>query len=175
MAVCILGVLSAGLLFFGRNGIQAAGNEGEEAFYLEEADSGIAAFSFDNSAKLPVSSVRFDKFESVDDDTNTPEKPNLGMGIKYIQGDDANVDGDGKWRYVYCLQFAKKTPEGGMTMQFGGWSNKKVSYALYHGALYYGYPCRYTPYSTGNWQMDYFVTQMAIHVLNDEYRHGCTG
>ena len=169
MAVSILAVLSVGLITFCRNSIQAAENESEEAFYLEEADSGIAAFSFDNSAKLPVSSVRFDKFESVDDDTNTPEKPNLGMGIKYIQGDDTNVDGEGKWRYVYCLQFAKKSPEGGMSMQYEGWSNKKVSYALYHGAMYYGYPCRYEPYSTGNWQMDYFVTQMAIHVLNDEF------
>lgn len=169
MAVCILGVLSAGLLFFCKSGIQAAGNESEEAFYLEEADSGISAFSFSNSTRLPVSSVRFDKFQSVDDGTNTPEKPNLAMGIKYIQGDDANVDGDGKWRYVYCLQFANTTPEGGMTMQFEGWSNRKVSYALYYGALYYGYPCRYDPYSTGNWQMDYFVTQTAVHVLNDEF------
>ena len=73
MAVSILAVLSVGLITFCRNSIQAAENESEEAFYLEEADSGIAAFSFDNSAKLPVSSVRFDKFESVDDDTNTPE------------------------------------------------------------------------------------------------------
>ena len=41
--------------------------------------------------------------------------------------------------------------------------------ALYYGAVYYGQPCRYAPYSTGDWQMDYFVTQMAIHVLNGEY------
>ena len=51
-------------------------------------------------------------------------------------------------------------------MQFKGWSNRKVAYALYYGALYYGYPCRYEPYSTGDWQMDYFVTQVAVHILN---------
>lgn len=169
MAVFILCcILVIGILFRGRSGIQAAGNDLEETFYVEE-DNGIAVFSFDNSAKLPVSSVRFDKFQSVDGDTNTPECPNLGVGIKYIQGDHANVDGEGKWRYVYCLEFAKKTPEGGMTMQYEGWANRKVSYALYYGTLYYGYPCRYEPYSTGNWQMDYFVTQMAVHVLNNEF------
>ena len=54
-------------------------------------------------------------------------------------------------------------------MQFKGWSNRKVAYALYYGALYYGYPCRYEPYSTGDWQMDYFVTQVAVHILNGEF------
>mgnify|MGYP007086212613 CR=1 FL=1 len=46
---------------------------------------------------------------------------------------------------------------------------RKVAYALYYGALYYGYPCRYEPYSTGDWQMDYFVTQVAVHILNGEF------
>lgn len=32
----------------------------------------------------------------------------MGMGIKYIEGDDKNVDGGGKWRYVYCVEFKKE-------------------------------------------------------------------
>lgn len=54
-------------------------------------------------------------------------------------------------------------------MQFVGWANKKVTYALYYGAVYYEEPCRNASYSTGDWQMDYFVTQMAVHVLNEEF------
>ena len=26
-----------------------------------------------------------------------------------------------------------------------------------------------SPYSTGDWQMDYFVTQVAVHILNGEF------
>ena len=89
--------------------------------------------------------------------------------MKYIVGDDQNVDGGGKWRYVYCVEYQKDCPIGGLKMQFKGWSNRKVAYALYYGALYYGYPCRYEPYSTGDWQMDYFVTQVAVHILNGEF------
>lgn len=141
-----------------------------EVFYVKESTSGKAARSFDNASKLPVSNVRYDLFQCVDISApNTPECPNLGMGIKYIEGDDKNPDGKGKWRYVYCTQFSKLTPAGGVTMQFSGWANKKVTYALYYGAVYYGYPCRYEPYSTGDWKMDYFVTQVAVHVLNGEF------
>ena len=144
-------------------------NKSEEFFYLQERTSKIATRSFDNASMLPVSSVRYDHFLAVDGYTNTADNPNLGMGIKYIEGDDKNVDGGGKWRYVYCLQFVKDSPTNGVGMQYIGWANRKVSYALYYGAVYYGTTCRYSPYSTGNWQMDYFVTQMAIHVLNDEF------
>ncbi|NCC43664.1 MAG: hypothetical protein EOM18_08795, partial [Clostridia bacterium] len=141
----------------------------EEAFYLEGDTSGVAAMSFDNSSRLPVSNVRYQKFQCTDGTANTPACPNLGVGIKYIEGDDKNVDGGGKWRYVYCLQFSKDSPSGGQAMQHSGWTSKKIAYALYYGAVYYGKMCRYGSYSTGDWQMDYFVTQMAIHVLNNEF------
>lgn len=144
----------------------------EETFYLQENQgetaSGIQLFSFDNSSKLPVSSVRYDKFKWGDAQGDA-SCPNLGIGIKYIKGDDQNVDGDGKWRYVYCLEFLKSAPIGGLEMQFQGWANRKVAYAMYYGAVYYYQTCRYAPYSTGDWQMDYFVTQMAIHILNGEF------
>lgn len=144
-------------------------SESQDIFYIQEHAPKIAARSFNNASQLPVSNVRYDHFLATDGYTSTASSPNLGVGVKYIEGDDKNVDGGGKWRYVYCLQFAKDSPAGGLGMQYVGWANRKISYALYYGAVYYGYMCRYSPYSTGNWQMDYFVTQMAIHVLNDEF------
>lgn len=152
-----------------REEMDQKGAGAQEVFYLEEEDTGIAAFSLDNSANLPVSCVRYDKFLAADGLTNTASYPNLGTGMKYIVGDENQVDGNGKRRYAYCLQFAKDSPAGGISMRHVGWADKKVAFALYHGAVYYGEPCRLGAYSTGNWQMDYFVTQMAVHVLNNEF------
>ena len=151
---------------------EAAEQQEEEGiqFYLkQQTSSDIDTYSFDNSATLPVSNVRYDKFLSKTGGSGTTSTPNMGMGIKYIEGDDKNVDGGGKWRYVYCVEFKKDCPIGGLGMEFIGWNNRKIAYAMYYGALYYGYPCRFGPYSTGDWQMDYFVTQVAIHILNGEY------
>lgn len=141
----------------------------DERFYLENSGNGVSTYSFDNSSEQPVANVRYDKFLWPSGGTGSASCPNLGMGMKYIVGDDQNVDGGGKWRYVYCVEYQKDCPIGGLKMQFEGWSNRKVAYALYYGALYYGYPCRYEPYSTGDWQMDYFVTQVAVHILNGEF------
>lgn len=143
--------------------------ESKAEFYLEEPSGEIQLYSFDNNGKLPVSGVRYDKFRRWDPVASTSSYPNMGMGMKYIVGDDKNPDGGGKWRYVYCLEFSKDSPEGGLSMEYVGWANRQVSYALYYGAVYYGYPCRYAPYSTGDWQMDYYVTQAAIHILNGEF------
>lgn len=141
----------------------------DDVFYLQGSDKEIAAWSFDNSSTLPVSNVRYDKFLCNDGLPSTTTCPKLGVGMKYIVGDNQNIDGGGKWRYVYCLEFAKDAPEKSLNMTYSGWSNRKVAYALYYGAVYYGYPCRYEPYSTGDWEMDYFVTQMAVHILNNEF------
>lgn len=163
----VMALLLIFLLSFSGVQIWAEGTEAE--FYIEQKEEDVQQFSFDNGSRLPVSGVRYDKFRRWDDVPSTPDYPNLGVGIKYIEGDDKNPDGGGKWRYVYCLEFAKDSPTGGLSMEYIGWANREVSYALYYGAVYYGQPCRYAPYSTGDWQMDYFVTQMAIHVLNGEY------
>lgn len=143
--------------------------ESDQICYLQTDSSEIAAYSFDNSSVLPINNVRYDKFLSTTGGPGTASSPNMGMGIKYVVDDEKNVDGGGKWRYVYCVEYAKDCPIGGIKMEFTRWGNRKITYAMYYGALYYGQTCRYTPYSTGNWQMDYFVTQVAIHILNGEY------
>lgn len=139
-------------------------------FYIRQDGGGKAsARAMDNGSQLPVSHVRYDKFGFRDQSPNIPSCPNLGTGIKYIEGDDKNPDGGGKWRYVYCTEFAKTSPGNGIVLEHLGWAGREVGYALYYGAVYYGQPCRYQPYSTGDWQMDYFVTQVAVHILNGEF------
>lgn len=88
-------------------------------------------------------------------------------GILYIKNDNQNPDSLGKWRLVYCLEWGKKTPSGNMT--FTGWQNKRVCYALYYGCMYWGETCRYAPYSTGDWKLDYTATQAAIWVLSGQF------
>lgn len=124
--------------------------------------------SVNNASQLPVNSVRYDKFYG-DVGVGDYDNPQLAMGIKYIDGDNATPDADGKWRYVYCLEFKKSSPTGQTLTYQGGWTNRKIAYALYYGAMFWQQPCRYAKYSTGNWQLDYFVTQNAVHILNGEY------
>lgn len=151
--------------------LQAVRAEGEETFSINPSQGGISTFSMNNNSNLNVNNERYDKF--CWDKTNPGDSscPQLGTGVKYIEGDDQNPDGRGNRRYVYCLEFEKTSPWGQL-MSFVGFTNRKISYALYYGAVYYGQTCRYAGYSTGDWQMDYFVTQMAIHILNDEFTLG---
>lgn len=133
-----------------------------------QSDLGRFQRSVDNGSRLQVNSVRFDKFYG-DVGLGSYDEPQLGMGIKYIDHDNETPDADGKWRYVYCLNFKKSSPTGqDMTYQ-GGWTSRKIAYCLYYGAMFWKQPCRYAKYSTGDWQLDYFVTQTAIHVLNGEF------
>lgn len=88
-------------------------------------------------------------------------------GIKYINNDDQHPDSLGKRRLIYCLEHNKSTPTGNIT--FTGWQNKRVGYALYYGCMYWGETCRYAPYSTGDWKLDYTATQAAIWVLTGEF------
>ena len=133
-----------------------------------QSDKGRFQRSVDNGSKLQVNSVRYDKFYG-DVGIGSYDNPQLGMGIKYIEHDNETPDADGKWRYVYCLNFKKSSPTGqNMTYQ-GGWTSRKIAYCLYYGAMFWMQPCRYAKYRTGDWQLDYFVTQTAIHVLNGEF------
>ena len=143
-----------------------AGQDGSS--FSIQLNTGPVSRSVNNGSSLPVNSVRYDKFYGsvgIGDYDN----PQLGMGIKYIDGDNETPDADGKWRYVYCLNFKKSSPTGQTLTYQGGWTNRKIAYALYYGAMFWKQACRYEKYSTGDWQLDYFVTQNAVHILNGEY------
>lgn len=144
-----------------------AGPEGE-IFEVETDPMSKYQRSADHSSSLPVTNERYDKFYT-DVGTGSSSYPQLGMGIKYIKGDDQTPDMDGKWRYVYCTEFTKSSPVDHIMNYTGSWANRKVSYAMYYGAMFWEKPCRWNSYSTGDWRMDYFVTQVAIHILNNEF------
>ena len=148
-----------------------AGPEGE-IFEMETNPAPAAKYlrSANHSSSLPVTNERYDKFYT-DVGTGSASYPQLGMGIKYIKNDNQTPDMDGKWRYVYCTEFKKSSPVDHVMNYTGSWANKKVSYAMYYGAMFWGEPCRWNGYSTGDWRLDYFVTQVAIHILNGEFTY----
>ena len=146
-----------------------AGPEGE-IFQLETNPAAKYLRSANHSSSLPVTNERYDKFYT-DVGTGSASYPQLGMGIKYIKNDNQTPDMDGKWRYVYCTEFKKSSPVDHVMNYTGSWANKKVSYAMYYGAMFWGEPCRWSGYSTGDWRLDYFVTQVAIHILNGEFTY----
>lgn len=145
---------------------QIAGPEG--ACFAIQSDLGRYQRSVDNGSSQQVNSVRYDKFYT-DVGPGTSYDPQLAMGIKYIDHDNETPDADGKWRYVYCLNFNKSSPTGQHMTYQGGWTSRKIAYCLYYGAMFWEQPCRYPKYRTGDWQLDYFVTQVAVHVLNGEF------
>ena len=126
--------------------------------YLDPNTSEISTYSFDDYGPYVIKNERFDDFGGV-----------LRIGLKYVVGDNENVDSRGQWRNVYCLNYSKDCPDGKGSFSYKGkWTNRKVEYAFYWGSVYYGQCCRWSAYSTGNWKLDYFVTQWAIHILNGE-------
>lgn len=131
--------------------------------YIDPDTSDINMLSLDNDGPYQINDERYDIFGG-----------DLRMGIKYIVGDNENKDSHGvagheMWRYVYCLEYHKDAPDGKGTFSYArNWTNRKVAYAYYWGAVYYYQTCRWPAYSTNNWQLDYFVTQWAIHILNGE-------
>ena len=52
--------------------------------------------------------------------------PEPWHGNEIYVGDDQNVDGGGKWRYVYCVEYQKDCPIGGLKMQFKGGVTEKL-------------------------------------------------
>lgn len=138
-------------------------------FYIKDSltdkiakDTGIMPFAVDNGEILVINAA------GVIYDFAAGRPIDLGMGIKYVTNDANNPDNMGKLRYVYCLEYQKQFPAG-ETSSYSGWSNEKVSFAIFHGATYLGETCRNYVYSTGNWMYDYFVTQIAVHILNNEF------
>lgn len=143
--------------------IPQADDESSVWAYIDPSTSEISTYSLNNDGPYVITNERFDDFGG-----------DLRMGIKYIYKDNENKDGhtingNAMWRYVYCLQYHKDAPDGKSTFSYASaWTNKKIEYVYYWGAVYYYQTCRWSPYSSGNWKLDYFDTQWAIHVLNGE-------
>ena len=139
--------------------------------YEDESNEGVSLASLNNSEELMIHSVRFDRYWRGNVITSPSTKLNLCMSIKYVANDGANnVDTDGNARMAYCLEWQKGSPNADMTMK-NKWTNMNVHYAMYYGCMYMDKTCRNPAYSaqTGDWRDDYVVTQVAIHILNNEF------
>ena len=139
--------------------------------YEDVSNEGVSLASLNNSEELMIHSVRFDRYWRGNVITSPSTKLNLCMSIKYVANDGANnVDTDGNARMAYCLEWQKGSPNADMTMK-NKWTNMNVHYAMYYGCMYMDKTCRNPAYSaqTGDWRDDYVVTQVAIHILNNEF------
>lgn len=92
----------------------------------------------------------------------------LRCRIKYLE-QDGTEDLDHKWRNVYCLDWTKKSPSGQINYAKTAVS-KEITYCLMYGAQYWSQESVWPKYRSGlGWEADFYVTQMAIHILNGEF------
>lgn len=98
----------------------------------------------------------------------TPASLKLNCQVKYLE-QDGTQDMDGKWRNVYCLDWQRRSPSGTITYTGSGTSDK-ICYCLMYGAQYWKQECVWPGYRSGmGWQADFYVTQMALHIVNGEF------
>lgn len=145
-----------------------------ESMTEDSGSSQIMPFSISQPSVITVSQEQFSVFDDVSIPFDKTTDPRLNYGLKYIVGDDGNGDSQGKWRMAYCAEYRNSSPTNQSGSWSGLWSNRKVTYAMYYGCMYWGEYSRYQSYSiksydsSYDWRYDSFITQWAIHILNDE-------
>lgn len=101
-----------------------------------------------------------------------PGNANIKIALKdiwddYYNNKDFNWNGNQWCRMVYCLDWHKGSPSGG-NWAGGTPLGKEIQYCLTYGVQYWGHTA-YSKYSSGDWIMDYCITQLAIHACNGEF------
>lgn len=138
------------------DGVLIYGHTGDMEMELaEDAEDGIAAYAV-STVNVVGTGVFMDYFKCKSWDWAT------GTEVMYAE----NVNGYN--RLVYCLESNRATP-GGSNVNSGSFSDtlqKQLNYVLYHGARYYGYRCFTEKYQGNNANEDYYITSMAVHMLN---------
>lgn len=138
------------------DGVLIYGHTGDMEMELaEDAEDGIAAYAV-STVNVVGTGVFMDYFKCKSWDWAT------GTEVMYAE----NVNGYN--RLVYCLESNRATP-GGSNVNSGAFSDtlqKQLNYVLYHGARYYGYRCFTEKYQGYNANEDYYITSMAVHMLN---------
>lgn len=87
--------------------------------------------------------------------------------FKYVTGHGQEIGS--QTLAVYCLYNTREAPEDepyqpDSTQAF----SKEITYCLYNGCRYKGKTAYNDAYSTGSWKKDYYITQIAIHLINYE-------
>ncbi|HIR27254.1 MAG TPA: hypothetical protein IAB84_04705 [Candidatus Choladousia intestinigallinarum] len=87
--------------------------------------------------------------------------------FKYVTNHGMSVGG--KTVAAYCLYNTREAPEDERYTHDGeGSLSKEITYCLYSGCRYRGSTAYNSKYSSGNWKKDYYITQMAIHIINHD-------
>ncbi|MDY3918609.1 MAG: SpaA isopeptide-forming pilin-related protein [Candidatus Limivivens sp.] len=71
-------------------------------------------------------------------------------------------------RYVYCLEKDNSSTSGSVDTTASEPIGPQMTYVLANGALIYGGQCINPAYQTGSMVMDYYVTSVAVHIVNQE-------
>ena len=87
--------------------------------------------------------------------------------FKYATGHGQDIGS--KTLAVYCVYNTREAPEDEAYRPDGDQAfSKEITYCLYNGCRYKGKTAYNEAYSTGNWKKDYYITQVAIHLINYE-------
>ncbi len=87
--------------------------------------------------------------------------------FKYVN--KHGMDTGGKTVAAYCVYNTMEAPEKETYLPHGsGAFSKEITYCLYNGCRYRGETAHKAKYSTGDWKKDYYITQVAIHIINHE-------
>lgn len=140
-----------------------------------DKEAGIMPHGFNNSGVQGVGQSRYDKYAYYSGGQLVSGNT-LACALKFINGDDKNIDGGGKWRNVYCVEYNQSSPGNpnnpnvSSPMAFTGWLGNRVQYCLYVGSMFYYGRSRYSTYRVagGGWEDDYVATQFAIHIVNTD-------
>lgn len=85
--------------------------------------------------------------------------------FKYVTGHGQDIGG--KTLAVYCVYNNREAPQDEpYKPDTDGAFSKEITYCLYNGCRYKGKTAYNASYSTGNWKKDYYITQIAIHLIN---------
>lgn len=139
-------------------------------------EAGIMPLGFNNDGIQKVCQVRYDKYAYYSGGQLAGVDNTLACALKYIYKDNENIDGGGRWRNVYCVEYNQTSPgnpnnpDTYSPMEFSGWLSSRVQYCLYVGSMYYYSNSRYSTYRVpgGSWEDDYVATQFAIHITNTD-------
>ena len=73
----------------------------------------------------------------------------------------------GKTVAAYCVYNTREAPENEAYKPSGdGPFSKEITYCLYNGCRYRGSTAYNSRYSAGDWKKDYYITQIAVHIIN---------
>ena len=85
--------------------------------------------------------------------------------FKYVTKHGMNTGG--RTVAAYCVYNTLEAPEKEDYKPSGsGAFSKEITYCLYNGCRYRGETAYNPAYSTGDWKKDYYITQIAIHMIN---------